>query len=170
MKKITTGLMLLAALVSIGMKSAMLHADELLTRQRTLSADGQLSLATDGVGHSGRLDVHGALVSSPCLLKHSTLSLSTAPMRALSVDLTGCGYGESLSGMSASSQAPVFVTISARLGAGMPGETSGGVDHERLAIHGGSHRLYWLLSSNQRRQLATHTAGRPMLYLGMAYE
>lgn len=49
MKTMTTALVLTALLLSVGMNSLMLHADELLTRQQTLSPCNIASL-TGGEG------------------------------------------------------------------------------------------------------------------------
>ncbi|EAA0562657.1 nuclease PIN [Salmonella enterica subsp. enterica serovar Lexington] len=165
MKKVTTAIGLIALLLSTGMNSVVLHAGELLTRERFFVADeSQHQWVNERDTRTGVLEVRGALLSSPCKLQTSEIQLpqEIAFWRGgnypLSLGLTGCGYGDSLTSVGTPAGRTTVMMVYSALLAGKPG---GVLQPEqrvlgtgRAVLHGGSGKLTWYLSDAQRQLLA----------------
>lgn len=166
MKKMMTGLVLAVLLLSTNMLCGVLHADELLTRQRVFVPDeGRQQWVNERNGRSGTLEVHGTLLSSPCTLRTNEIMLPLPAMRLsdgrqtrLSLDLTGCGYGEDLTSTTTpAGQTSVIVVYSALLtgtaGEGLLQPAQQTPTMARVVLHGGSAKLTWYLSEVQQKLL-----------------
>jgi hypothetical protein len=168
MKTMTTCVASLALLLSAGMNSVVLHADELLTRQQIFVPDeaGQ-QWVNERHGRDGVLEVHGALLSSPCTLRTNEIPLPLplpAVMQSdglhtpLSLELTGCGYGDPLTAKDTpAGRTSVIVAYSALLTGESGGNLQPAPAEARVVLHGGAGRLTWYLSDAQR-QLLTPSA------------
>lgn len=181
MKTITTSV----ALVALLLGSVELHADELLTRQRVFVPDEtRQQWVNERNGRHGVLEVRGALLSSPCTLRTNEIALplpavmqSDGPRTPLSLELTGCGYGDALTGKDTlAGRSSVIVAYSALL-TGQPGGNLQSAPRmpavARAVLHGGAGRLTWYLSDIQRQLLtpsAQHSQLDTVLRLRLDYE
>ncbi|EAA1210236.1 nuclease PIN [Salmonella enterica] len=165
MKKVTTAIGLMALLLSTGMNSVVLHASELLTRNRFFVADeAQHQWVNEHDARTGVLEVRGALLSSPCKLQTSEIPFppESAGQRGesypLSLGLTGCGYGGNVtSAGTPTGRTTVMMVYSAlltgKLGGGVLQPEQRVLGTGRAVLHGGSGKLTWYLSDVQRQML-----------------
>ncbi|EEE1598523.1 nuclease PIN [Salmonella enterica] len=177
MKKVTTAIALAALLLSSGMNSAVLHAGELLTRDRFFVADEtRHEWVNEHNGRTGLLEVRGALVASPCLLETNEMVLPLTSETSglhdrypMALNLRGCGYGDELTSVETpAARTTVMVVYSALLA----GKEGGVLQPEqrvlgtgRAVLHGGSGKLTWYLSDVQR-QMLTLQKNTPDVFTG----
>lgn len=179
---------MLVLMLSIGMKSAALDAHVVLTSHQVFVADeARLHSLNERDAGTGVLQVHGALLSSPCTLRTNNIDLPlpvmTRGQRVLNVDLTGCGYGDSLTsaathaGRSAGRSSLIKVNVNLQPGcAGHCFPPAQRLPVMQAILRGGDNRLTWYLSNMHRQQLVTvndsgaeSLSGGPLV-LTMGYE
>lgn len=179
MKKMTTVLAIAAVVLGAGINSVDLLADELLTRQQVSVPDTRSQQwINERNGHDGVLEVHGALLSSPCTLQTNEIALPlAAPVTGervqtlLSLMLTGCDYGDDLTAMNAP-EAQRSVTVlgySALLTGDKGGQLQPAQQRPAMVRRGGSVTLTWRLTDAQRQFLTPPVLGT-LLHLRLNYE
>lgn len=163
MKKVTIALGLMALVLSVAMNN-VLHAGD-------VSEQDKFYLADEHPGHTGKMSVRGALLSSPCTLITNELKMpfqnesqGRTARYPLQIMLTGCGDGEDVTSVfSPAGRSSVMVVYSALLGG-----VEGGVLHPnqrmlgvgRATLHGGSSAMTWYLTESQHMALQRATSGQ----------
>ncbi|MDW3568492.1 pilus-assembly fibrillin subunit (plasmid) [Enterobacter asburiae] len=184
MKRLNTAICMSVIMLSIGMKSATLHAYNQLTHYEVFVADEarQHSLNERDPLTWG-VQVHGALHSSPCTLRTNNielpLQLMTRGQRVLNVELTGCGYGDSLISPAMPAGRSSVINVSVDLQPGSAGNwfpQAQRLPVNQVILRGGDNRLTWYLSNKHRQQLVSvQDSGAESLSVGplvltMGYE
>lgn len=181
MNRVTTGLGLVALLVSCSM-SSVLQADELVMRDNFFVADeSRHQWVNERNGRTGMLTVSGALLSSPCTLETNEVELPLPEQKkgvmtryALKLNLLECGNGAAVtSASSVTGRDSMMVMQSALLtgrGAAVLQPEQRMVCTGRAVVYGGANQFtYWLSEAQQQAlagQLATDRAqGRTYMNL-----
>lgn len=146
--------------------SSVLYANESLSLGNFFVADeSQHQWANENNGRVGLLEVHGALLSSPCILETNEIRLPLAVEIKAGVEryplklvLVGCGEGGLVT--SASSTAGVASTMVVH-SALLSGRSGGVLQPEqrvvgwgRASLHGGGNQLIYFLTAKQQQALA----------------
>lgn len=179
MKRVTTAMGMAILLLNTGMNSAVLYADELLSGPQEFVADEARQQWFNG--RTGVVEVHGALLSSPCTLRTNSIELPlpvlTGGHRVLSVDLRGCGYGDVLTSAWTPAGRSSFIKVSGALQPGAVGKLLPAplrLQVPQAILRGGDNRITWYLSNKQQLLILNYTSagsssGVPLL-LRLVYE
>lgn len=121
--------------------------------------------------------MHGALLSSPCKLRTNSIDLPLPVLprghRVLSLELTGCGYGDVLTSAGMTSVIKVSDALLPRaVGKALPAAHL--LQVPQAILRGGDNRMTWYLSNNQQLLTVSYTSessssGVPLL-LRLVYE
>ncbi|HBR2043251.1 TPA: nuclease PIN [Klebsiella pneumoniae] len=166
MNRTTTGLCLVAMLVSCNMNSVV-QADELMMRDDFFVAnESRHQWVNEHNGRTGQLLVRGSLLSSPCTLGTNEVELPLQKNTegfetryALKVNLLGCGDGGAVtSPRTAAGRDSMMVMQSALLtgvedGVLLPNQRM--VSSGRAVVFGGANQFTYWLSETQQQALAT---------------
>lgn len=170
MNRTTTGICLVALLVSCSMNS-VLRADELVMRDNFFVADEtRHQWVNEHNGRTGMLTVSGALLSSPCTLETNEVELplpelkeDIMPRYALKLNLLGCGNGGSVTSATSVAGRESMMVIQSAL---LTGVESGGllqpnqrmVSTGRAVVYDGANQFTYYLSDAQQQALTCQQA------------